>query len=260
MVVLADSTGEKPGSTTFSRCAPLAMSDASMSIPIDSWSADRARSSSFVATACVCAVLAGGFAFAVFEQTRGLENWTFETQRRQRAGEGRMWAPPIALGEKPGVQWVPWSKDGGSGRVYIVDFIYTRCPGLCEGLGAQFRLMQRELQHQHEAVPISLLSISFDLAGDTPEQLAAYSLRHRADASVWRVTRPTDQKQADRLLRALGIVAIEDGTGGFVHNSALHVMDQYGQVRGIYDYGNWQAALDEAALLACGASSRGTCQ
>ncbi|GFE84167.1 hypothetical protein GCM10011487_61670 [Steroidobacter agaridevorans] len=210
-----------------------------------------------VNTACVCAVLAGGFAFAVFEQTHGLENWTFETQRRQLAGDGRLWAPPIALGEKPDVGWVPWSTDADSGRVYIVDFIYTRCPGLCEGLGAQFRLMQRELQHQHEAVPVSLLSISFDLAGDTPEQLAAYSQRHGADASVWRVIRPADQKEADRLLRALGIVAIADGTGGFVHNSALHVLNQYGQVRGIYDYGNWQAALDGAERLAGEPKSEG---
>jgi protein SCO1 len=208
-------------------------------------------------TACMCAVLAGGFAFAVFKQTSGLENWTFEAQRRQQAREGRMWAPPVALGE---------SSDMGAGRVQIVDFIYTRCPGLCEGLGAQFRLMQRELQRQGEAVPVSLLSISFDLAGDTPERLAAYSQRHGADASVWRVTRPADRKEADRLLRALGIVAIEDGTGGFVHNSALHVIDQHGQVRGIFDYGNWQAALHGAERLARelagtrDASSRGTCQ
>lgn len=201
-------------------------------------------------TTCVCAVLAGAFVFAVFEQTSGLENWTFESQRREQAREGRMWASPVTLGESSDVRWLAWSKDANSGRIYIVDFIYTSCPGLCEGLGAQFRLMQRELQRQVETMPVSLLSVSFDLAGDTPEQLAAYSQRHGADASVWRVVRPADQREADRLLRTLGIVALEDGTGGFVHNSALHLIDQYGQVRGIYDYGNWQAALEGAGLQA----------
>lgn len=222
------------------------MIDALIRVETDSESAGRARS--FIPTLCICTVLAGGFAFAVFEQTHGLENWTFESQRRQLADEGRMWAPPVALRGVSDEQWCPWSGDAARGSVYIVDFIYTRCPGLCEGLGAQFRLMQRELQRRSS--PVSFLSISFDLAGDTPEQLAAYAQRHGADAGVWRVTRPIDQSDADRLLRALGIVAIEDGSGGFVHNSALHVIDRYGQVRGIYDYGDWQAAIEGADRIA----------
>lgn len=226
------------------------MTDALVRIAIDNEYAGRARSSSFVATACVCVALAGGFAFTVYEQTSGLENWTFETQRRQLVREGQMWAPRVTLGGTSDEQWHPWSGEAASQTVHIVDFIYTRCPGLCEALGAQFRLMQRELLRRPEASSVSLLSISFDLVGDTPEQLAAYSQRHGTDATVWRVTRPVDQNDADKLLRSLGIVAIEDGLGGFVHNSALHVIDQYGQVRGIYDYGNWPAALDGAERVA----------
>lgn len=211
--------------------------------------------SSFAATACVCSLLALGLALLVFEQTNGLEDWTFEAQRRQSIRQGRVRAPGVAVGEGSARQWHPWSADAlsgraGSSRIYIVDFIYTRCPGLCEGLGTQFRLMQRELQSQPGQLPISLLSISFDLANDTPEQLAAYAQRHGAQAELWRVTRPADERASQELLRALGIVAIEDGMGGYVHNSALHLIDENGYVRGIYDYGNWSAALQGASSLA----------
>lgn len=207
--------------------------------------------SSFVATACVCAILSAALGTLIFEQTGGLEHWTFEAQRRQAIREALVSAPNIAVTEDGEIQWHPWSADATSEEVYIVDFIYTRCPGLCEGLGAQFRLMQRELQRDHaEALPISLLSISFDLVHDTPEQLAAYAQRHGAQAEFWRVTRPADERAAKELLRALGIVAIEDGMGGYVHNSALHLIDQDGHVRGVYDYGNWNAALKGASRLA----------
>lgn len=214
------------------------------------WRISPRKVTSFAATVCLCAVLGAGLPVIVFQETDGFEHWTFEAQRRQAVREGRMQAPSVALGDGVSMPWVPWSVRPASDSVYIVDFIYTRCPGLCEGLGGQFRLMQRELQRQHGDGPVSLLSISFDPTHDSPEQLSAYAQRHGADPALWHVTRLADAEATKELLEQLGIVAVEDGSGGFVHNSALHVIDRDGQVRGVYDYGSWNAALEGALRVA----------
>ncbi|MET0656834.1 MAG: SCO family protein [Steroidobacteraceae bacterium] len=184
-------------------------------------------------------------AYVTFRDTGGLQHWTFEAQRRQDIA--RMVAPPIALQDQNSKQWQPWP-GAEPGAIHIVDFIYTRCPSTCQGLGAQFRLMQQELLRRPS--PVQLLSISFDPQHDTVDRINAYAHQYGANASWWRVAAPIDEADLRSLLRRFGVVAIDDGFGGYVHNSALHLIDHEGRVRGIYDYGDWKTALAEARRLA----------
>lgn len=68
------------------------------------------------------------------------------------------------------------------GRVWITDFIYTDCTETCPLQSAHMARLQAEFT----GVPdLRLVSISVDPEHDTPEVLAAYAARYRADPERW---------------------------------------------------------------------------
>jgi protein SCO1/2 len=212
--------------------------------PAASVDANRGR---LVSTLLVCALLAAGFVAAVAGLSDGFSAWTFEDLRRARAARGELQVPAaLALRDSRGQVLRPWT-EGEPGAVRIVDFIYTRCPSVCRALGSEFQQMQARLG---EAPSPALLSVSFDIEQDDAGALAAYGALYKADPARWRVAAPRSAVERDTLLRALGVIAIPDGQGGFVHNAALHLIDGRGRLRAIYDYEAWPQALAHARSLA----------
>ena len=181
--------------------------------------------------------------------TRGFEHWTFEALRRDDAAAARLVARPVMLAGPHGRAPTPWP--GKAGEVYLVDFIYTRCPTVCSALGAEYTRMQRTLRERFGASsPVRLVSIAFDRSHDTPAALQGYAATHRQEADLWQIGTPVDAAAQDDLLQSLGVVAVPDGMGGFVHNGAIHLIDASGTVRGIYDLDQWPQALERALDLA----------
>ncbi|QPF73973.1 SCO family protein [Roseateles sp. DAIF2] len=198
-------------------------------------------------TLLLCALLAASFLAATAALTEGFGAWTFEELRRARAARGELAVPAgLALRDERGQVLRPWPAEA-AGPVRIVDFIYTRCPGVCRALGAEYQRMQALLDGP--AMP-ELLSISFDIEHDDRAALAAHGALYRADPARWRIAAPRTPAERDALLRALGVIAIPDGRGGFVHNAALHLIDGRGRLRAIYDYEAWPQALAHARALA----------
>jgi len=213
----------------------------------------RRESRAFVATLLACATMLVAFAAAAGILTGGFQSWTYEELRARRAAEGVLAAPASALRGSDGRVLQPWSSTAASAgrpRVYIVDFVFTRCATVCLSLGTGYQQMQRRLQNSGADPGVRLLSISFDVERDQSADLAGYARRHAADPAWWRVAAPVDADQNRALLRALGVVAIPDGAGGFVHNAALHVIDAQGRVRGLHELGAWEGALEQARQLA----------
>jgi protein SCO1/2 len=191
--------------------------------------------------------------------TGGFEHWTFESLRREQAARGRLHAPDVVLIDSLGQDRRPWNRRQpgearpGRGDVLIVDFIFTRCVTVCQSLGTAFQQMQAQLPADggRDGTPrIRLLSISFDPGHDTPAALHAYALRHRADPSRWAVAVPTGARETQALLRALGVVVIPDGWGGYTHNAGLHVIDASGRLAGIHDLDAWPQAMADAQARA----------
>lgn len=120
------------------------------------------------------------------------------------------------------------------GRPVLVDFIYTRCPTICGVLGDDFESVARMLDGA-TAAGIDLLSISFDPANDDREALRLYGERFGAQAPHWRIARPANAAGLAALLQSFGVVVIPDGAGGFIHNSAVYVVDGQGRLVRILD-------------------------
>ncbi len=194
--------------------------------------------------------LLGVLASATALLTRGFGCWTFEDVRRSDARAGRLAATSVAVVDSAGHESVLWAARGDPDAIFIVDFVYTRCITVCQVLGSEFARMQARLALDNPEGRPHLLTLSLDVEHDDPARLAGYARRAGAYPALWSVAAPRTPRASRRLLQQLGVIAVPDGFGGFVHNGAIHVIDGRGIVHGIYDTTQWRAALDAASRLA----------
>ncbi|MCV2438680.1 SCO family protein [Paucibacter sp. DJ2R-2] len=194
-------------------------------------------------TLAACALVLAGFFVVVGPMTAGFQFWTFESLRRDSAASGNLRFPVLELREASGTaRRVP-----STGHVGIVNFIYTRCESVCQSLGAEFFQAQQVIVAAGSSV--RLLSMSIDPEYDTAGALMAYARRYNANPGFWTIAAPLSLQDATAARRQLGIVAIEDGFGGFTHNGTLHVVNRDGRVAAIFDTPDWQQALAFARRL-----------
>lgn len=200
-----------------------------------------------------CCVVLGLLGHLLWTFTGGLEHWTFESLRRAQAERGEFRAADVPLRNSADQPYRPWGADAppDSPDVLIVDFIFTRCPTVCQSLGSSYQQLQAQLQASAvhgapEDARIGLLSISFDTDHDDAAALAAYARIHGAQPARWTVGGPMRSNDTRVLLRSLGVVVIADGWGGYTHNAGLHLIDRQGRLRAIHDLEAWPQALAEA--------------
>jgi protein SCO1/2 len=91
--------------------------------------------------------------------------------------------------------------------------------------------------------------VSFDVEHDGPAQMAQLAARLQADPAWWTLAVPATPDAARTLLQGLGVVAVPDGQGGFVHNGAIHLLDEQGRLRGLFEFDEWPQALAAAQQL-----------
>ena len=192
----------------------------------------------------LCAL--GAFAAA----TDGYRALTTEQARRLDVAERALHIPDADLIDARGRAQPLSAMLADDGRIALVDFVYTRCNGICSVLGVEFQQVQRAILAQGLEGRVRLLSVSFDPAQDDPSQLARYAARMHADPAIWTFATVPDSRALRRLLDTFGIVVVPDGRGGFQHNAALHVVTAQGDLVRIFDYSAPDTALDEAKRLA----------
>lgn len=207
-------------------------------------------------SAVLCLLLVGAFALGAWRQTAGLDTWTFEGRRQLQLASGELRAPTVAMIPAFGNEALAWPAGATAPAAYLVDFIYTRCPTVCRTLGSQYQQMQHQMARDPALAQVHLASISFDVANDGSTELRQLATRLGADPARWSFAVPNSDDDAHRLLRALGVVAIADGAGGFVHNGDIHLLDRQGQLRALFSLDQWPQALAAAGRLAAQAPTR----
>ena len=193
-------------------------------------------------------------AVAAYQLTHGFAHWTFESARRSDAAQQRLLASSLVVRTSQAERLVLWlpvlssTTKAPHAKAYLVDFIYTTCPGVCQVLGSEFAQMQRQLSDAEPASSaVMLLSLSFDLQRDGTAELAQYAQRYGADGLRWQVAAPLSEADNLRLLRELSVISVPDGQGGYVHNGAIHLLDGSGRVLAIFDTAQWREALAAAS-------------
>lgn len=130
------------------------------------------------------------------------------------------------------------------GRVWIVDFIYTRCGGPCPLLTGQMAELAKTLPPE-----VGLLTVTVDPDGDTPERLRAYAKAYGADARRWVFLRGTISDTYQLLYAGFHLTMSSDPKADpqtrVLHSTRFVLVDRAGAIRGYYD---GLSALDNAAL------------
>jgi protein SCO1/2 len=138
--------------------------------------------------------------------------------------------PPFTLTERSGA---PLTTADLAGRVWVADFIFTRCPDFCPALTARMAGLQRALPPG--ADPIRLVSFSVDPAHDTPAVLRDYAARAGASDGWLFVTGPRDALAA--LMReGFKVAWADDGpsTAPITHSDRFVLVDRQLRIRGYY--------------------------
>lgn len=119
------------------------------------------------------------------------------------------------------------TKDDLRGKIWIADFIFTRCQGPCPLMTARMLEMQRALV---KAPEIKLVSVTVDPEHDTPEVLKAYAAANKADPERWKFL--TGEKAAIEKLVTEGFMQhLAEENGEPVHGTMFLVIDGNGMVR-----------------------------
>jgi len=132
----------------------------------------------------------------------------------------------------------PATLAGLKGKIWVADFIFTRCGGACPAMTARMSRLRHEVPDE-----VAFVSFTVDPANDTPEVLARYAANFKADPR-WRfVTGPQRDLYALSTdgfkLAAMEVPAAErkvgEGDGPFLHSSKFVLVDRFGDIRGYYD-------------------------
>ena len=125
-----------------------------------------------------------------------------------------------------------------SGRLVLVNFIYTSCPDVCPLFTANLASIQRTLEGDKQS-NYTILSISADPARDTPAKLKEYADAFSADFHSWHFLTGSPKDLA-RIWNAFGVSVQDLGNGQVQHTNVTTIIDRHGFRRVNYFGNRWR--------------------
>ncbi|MEW5702319.1 MAG: SCO family protein [Candidatus Zixiibacteriota bacterium] len=114
------------------------------------------------------------------------------------------------------------------GKISVVDFIFTRCPGICPIMSGRMSRLYRQFAQHRE---IQFVSISVDPDYDSLPVLRAYAERQGVTDNRWLFLRgPIDE--VIQLSEKGFMLPLDEPPAG--HSSKFVLVDAAGQIRGYY--------------------------
>ncbi|HAK12641.1 MAG TPA: SCO family protein [Chitinophagaceae bacterium] len=131
------------------------------------------------------------------------------------------------------------TRDSLEGKIAVVDFFFTKCPGICPKLAKHMRMVLDSCQNNQQVI---LLSHSVTPEYDTGKVLQEYAQRVGAVAGQWHLL--TGDKKAIYTIARKSYFADEDlglqkNENDFLHTENLILLDRQQHIRGVYKGTNW---------------------
>ena len=120
------------------------------------------------------------------------------------------------------------SKEDLLGKVWVADFVFTRCTGPCPVMTSRMAELAKGVA---KAKDVRLVSISVDPEHDTPAVLSEYAGRMLADPSKWIFLTGPKQEIDDFARKGMFQVLAYDGKGVPTHSTRFLVIDREGKIR-----------------------------
>lgn len=126
------------------------------------------------------------------------------------------------------------SQDEMAGKVFAVDFFFTKCKTICPKMTTRLTQVQRFYKNEPR---FGILSFSVDPERDDVQALADYAKLHGVDYANWKMM-TGDKKVIYGLARYSYRVSASKGDGGpedFIHSELVVLVDKQRKIRGYYD-------------------------
>jgi protein SCO1/2 len=138
------------------------------------------------------------------------------------------------------------------GRVVLLAFVFTSCPGVCPLISRQMSALQAGLKEAGLfGKQANLLSVTVDPETDTAKVLAEYAQKFDADPAGWRFLRETPAKTKP-VLKAYDEWTRLLPKGEIDHPARVYLIDQKANIREIYSlafFNEKQALIDMRKLV-----------
>lgn len=118
--------------------------------------------------------------------------------------------------------------DDLSSKIWVIDFIFTTCPGPCPAMTANLATVHQRFAYDKR---VHLVSVTVNPGYDSAAVLAHYAKRYHADTSSWHFL--TGAEDAIHQLARDGF-KIGDPDDISIHSQQFALVDAFGQIRGYY--------------------------
>jgi protein SCO1/2 len=172
---------------------------------------------------------------------------------------------PGVFGKLPGFSLTnqagqPFESRRLADRVWVANFVFTRCPTICPMLTKQMARLQKRTRHLQD---VRLVSFTMDPQHDTPEVLAAYGKKHGADFERWSFLTGSFQAMADAVVHGFRVSMGDKESGtpahAILHGTRFVLVDGASRIRGYYDVSEQQgfeALVADLQLLTAPTSNK----
>ena len=114
------------------------------------------------------------------------------------------------------------------GRFAVISVVFTGCQEVCPLLMSRLVQAQAEARTAGLTSSVRFVSITLDPATDTPDLLKSYAARFGADTDTWDFL-TGEPREVERVVRALGVIAVNDG-GRLGHEGPVLLVDARGDI------------------------------
>ncbi len=132
-----------------------------------------------------------------------------------------------------------FTKSDMQGKVWLANFIFTRCPGPCLTLSGRMAEWQKKIADMPD---VGLLSVTVDPDYDTPQILNEYGQRFGAQPDKWRFLTGNPEPLLDLIRKGFMLTVAEqkdpqliETEGSIIHSTRVVLIDQNAMIRGYYD-------------------------
>ncbi len=128
----------------------------------------------------------------------------------------------------------PFELDSLRGKIYIADFFFATCPGICPAMNKQMKRIQDAFIRDGL---VKIVSITVDPDRDSLPVLKDYANRYGAIADKWIFLRAPKPEVYKLARDGFFVTAKEEeggGEDGFIHSEKLVLVDPQGNIRGYY--------------------------
>lgn len=122
-----------------------------------------------------------------------------------------------------------------TGKIYIADFFFTTCPGICPKLTKHMKILEDLYSNNDQ---IKFLSHTVMPWHDSVSVLNEYGKRHDIESEKWNLV--TGEKEEIYRVARDGYFAdnsfkAQESVNEFIHTENFYLIDKNGKIRGVYN-------------------------